>query len=85
LSERRGNLLIVLVLVVVIVLGRLVLKKSNTKDDDEGRAKHGAKHTLPPGGAGPCISVVLVQTRFDYCYFLFAKFPIIESCFKASA
>src|SRR5271165_7342616 len=34
-----------------------------------------------PGGASPWISIVLVQACFDYCFLLFAQFPIIKPFF----
>ena len=40
-----------------------------------------ASFGLLPGGADFWISVVLVQARFDYRFFLFAKFPVIEPRF----
>ena len=40
-----------------------------------------ASFCLLPGGADFWISVVLVQARFDYRFFLFAKFPVIEPRF----
>ena len=40
-----------------------------------------ASFGLLPGGDGFWISVVLVQARFDYRFFLFAKFPVIEPRF----
>jgi hypothetical protein len=36
---------------------------------------------LLSGGADLWISVVLVQASFDYRFFLFVKFPVIEPCF----
>jgi hypothetical protein len=40
-----------------------------------------ASFGLLPGGADFWISVVLVQARFDYRFFLFAKFPVIKPRF----
>jgi hypothetical protein len=40
-----------------------------------------ASFGLLPGGADFWISVVLVKARFNYRFFLFAKFPVIEPRF----